>query len=147
MMSNMEYSVAEAKKHFSKLLSRVAYGKEHITIAKRGKPLAVLVPPAAETGSDHLGKVEGWLENSDPFFKIVDQIVKSRKKHLPSHPFSFLFYPLTYLALIPSGQFPAACRAYRHSGESRSPEKNTGFRVKPGMTPKEAVDIPLLTAG
>jgi PHD/YefM family antitoxin component YafN of YafNO toxin-antitoxin module len=37
-MSNMEYSVAEAKKHFSELLSRVAYGKERITIAKRGKP-------------------------------------------------------------------------------------------------------------
>jgi len=82
-MSNMEYSVAEAKKHFSELLSRVAFGGERITIAKRGKPLAMLVPPAAEPGPDHPGKVEGWLENSDSFFKIVDTIVKNRQKHSP----------------------------------------------------------------
>jgi hypothetical protein len=30
MMSNMEYSVAEAKKHFSELLSRVAFRGEHL---------------------------------------------------------------------------------------------------------------------
>jgi prevent-host-death family protein len=82
-MSNTKYSVAEAKKHFSELLNRVAYGKERIIIAKRGKPLAMLMPPAAEAGSDHPGKVEGWLENNDPFFKIVNQIVKNRQKHLP----------------------------------------------------------------
>jgi len=82
-MSSMEYSVAEAKKHFSELLSRVAYGRERITIAKRGKPLAMLVPPAAEPGPDHPGKVEGWLENSDPFFKTVNQIVKKRQQHFP----------------------------------------------------------------
>jgi len=44
-MSNIEYSVAEAKKHFSELLSRVAFRGERITISKRGKPLAILVPP------------------------------------------------------------------------------------------------------
>jgi prevent-host-death family protein len=80
-MNNTEYSVAEAKKRFSELLSRVAYGRERITIAKRGKPLAMLVPPTAEAGSDHLAKVEGWLENRDPFFKIVNQVVKNRQKH------------------------------------------------------------------
>jgi len=82
-MSDMEYSVAEAKKHFSELLSRVAFRGERITIAKRGKPLAMLVPPAAEPGPDHPGKMRGWLENNDPFFEIVDQIVKNRQKHLP----------------------------------------------------------------
>ncbi len=82
-MSNTEYSVAEAKKHFSELLGRVAYGGERITIAKRGKPLAVLVPPFSEPGSDHPCKVEGWLENSDPFFKTVNQIVEHRQKHFP----------------------------------------------------------------
>jgi prevent-host-death family protein len=81
-MSNTKYSVAEAKKHFSELLSRVAYGNERIIIAKRGKPLAMLIPPAAEPGPDHLSKVEGWLENNDPFFKILKQVVKARQKHL-----------------------------------------------------------------
>ncbi len=82
-MANHAYSVGEAKKHFSELLSRVAYGGERITIAKRGKPLAMLVPPAMEPESDHLSRVEGWLENNDPFFKIVDQTVQRRQKHLP----------------------------------------------------------------
>jgi len=82
-MTSMTFGVAEAKKHFSELLSRVAYGRESITIVKRGKPLAMLVPPAAEPGSDHLGKLEGWLENNDPFFKTVNQIVKSRQRHFP----------------------------------------------------------------
>ncbi len=39
-MTSMTCGVAEAKKHFSELLSRVAYGRERITIAKRGQPLA-----------------------------------------------------------------------------------------------------------
>lgn len=82
-MSSMIYNVAEAKKHFSELLSRVAYGKESITIVKRGKPLAMLVPPAVEPGSDHLAKLEGWLENNDPFFKTINQIVKARQRHFP----------------------------------------------------------------
>jgi prevent-host-death family protein len=80
-MSNKQYSVAEAKKCFSELLSRVAYGGEHIIISKRGKPLAMLVPPSIEPKEDHLSKVEGWLENNDPFFKIVNQIISNRKKH------------------------------------------------------------------
>jgi prevent-host-death family protein len=83
MMGNVEYNVAEAKKHFSELLSRVAFRGERITIARRGRPLAILVPPAAEPGPDHPSKVQGWLENDDSFFKIMDQIVKDRQKHFP----------------------------------------------------------------
>ena len=82
-MSNILYSVGEAKKHFSELLSRVAYRGERITIAKRGKPLAMLVSPALEPDSDHLSRVEGWLENADPFFKIIDRTVQRRQRHLP----------------------------------------------------------------
>ena len=82
-MGNMEYSVADAKKHFSELLSRVAFRGERITIARRGKPLAMLVPPTTQIGSDHLSRVEGWLENEDPFFETVDQIVKNRQRHFP----------------------------------------------------------------
>ena len=38
-------NVAEAKKQFSDLLGRVAYGGETIVITRRGKPMAKLVPP------------------------------------------------------------------------------------------------------
>ena len=78
-----ECSVAEAKKHFSELLGRVAYGGEQILISKRGKPLAMLVPSTGEPVEDHLSKVEGWLEDDDSFFEIVDQIVLDRAKHIP----------------------------------------------------------------
>jgi len=82
-MINKEFSVAEAKKHFSEILSRVAYGREHIMILKRGKPLAILVPPHETPKEDHLSKVQGWLEEGDPFFEIIDALVKDRRKHVP----------------------------------------------------------------
>lgn len=82
-MSNNEFNIAEAKKHFSEIINRVAYGKEKIVIKKRGKPLATLVPPQIESGSDHPSNIKGWLDNDDPFFKIVNQIVNNRQKHFP----------------------------------------------------------------
>ena len=82
-MVNKGFSVAEAKRHFSEILSRVAYGREHIMILKRGKPLAMLVPPHEPSGEDHLSKVQGWLEEGDPFFEITDEIVRDRRKHVP----------------------------------------------------------------
>ena len=83
-MINKEVSVAEAKKHLSELLGRVAYGGERIMISKRGKPMAVLIPPSEEgSAEEHLSKVEGWLESGDPFFEAIDQIVHDRASHLP----------------------------------------------------------------
>jgi tRNA(fMet)-specific endonuclease VapC len=82
-MPQNEYSVAEAKKHFSELLGRVAYAGERIVIAKRGKPVAVLVPPAQGLRDDRLATVEGWLEENDPFFDIIERIVAGRKGHAP----------------------------------------------------------------
>ena len=36
-------SVADAKKHFSELMGRVAYNKERFLIERHGKPMAALV--------------------------------------------------------------------------------------------------------
>ena len=44
IMIQKTINIADAKKHFSDLLGRVAYGKEQIIITKRGKPMARLVP-------------------------------------------------------------------------------------------------------
>ena len=82
-MTNMEVGVAEAKKHLSELLGRVAYGGERIVISKRGKPMAVLIPPTKSAEEGHLSKVEGWLNPDDPFFEIVGQIVSERAAHIP----------------------------------------------------------------
>ncbi|MHC4717399.1 MAG: hypothetical protein ACYS5V_10550 [Planctomycetota bacterium] len=62
-------NVAEAKKHFSELLGRVAYGKKQIL--------------PAEENDRHLADVRGWLDGDDPFFETIDQIVKERSVHLP----------------------------------------------------------------
>ena len=77
-MKKVSVSVAEAKRDFSELLGRVAYGKETITITRHGKPMAVLAPPATSEG---LVSVRGWLDDDDSFFKEVQHIVKERRKH------------------------------------------------------------------
>ncbi len=82
-MIQKEVSVAEAKKHLSELLGRVAYGGERIVISKRGRPMAILVPPVQPKAERSLSGIEGWLEEDDPFFEIMDQIVRKRAKHLP----------------------------------------------------------------
>ena len=80
-MPRKTISVAEAKKHLSELLGRVAYGREQIVITKRGKPMARLVPATEE--SKHLVEAKGWLNDEDDFFEIIDRIVEDRDKHVP----------------------------------------------------------------
>jgi prevent-host-death family protein len=82
-MAAIHVSVAEAKQHLSDLLGRVAYGKEYVTITKRGKPMAVLVPPAMIRQRPHLADARGWLEADDPFFATMDRIVKGRLAYRP----------------------------------------------------------------
>jgi prevent-host-death family protein len=76
-------SVADAKRGFSDLLGRVAYGGETILITRRGKPMARLVP--VDDGSADRPAVgnRGWLEEDDPFFAIIDEIVSDRVNHRP----------------------------------------------------------------
>ena len=82
-MTTKEVSVAEAKKHFSDLLGQVAYGRKRIRILKRGKPMAVMVPPDENREGERLSKTTGWLEPDDPFFEMVDQIIRERGDHVP----------------------------------------------------------------
>ncbi len=73
-------NVAEAKKKFSELLGRVAFGKKHILITKRGKPMARLV--SADEINLHLCNAKGWLEDDGPFFDTIDRIIQDRSKHV-----------------------------------------------------------------
>lgn len=54
-----QVSVAEAKRHFAELLGKVAYGKEQITITRRGRPMAILIPPEGLRRNRHLAEVQG----------------------------------------------------------------------------------------
>jgi prevent-host-death family protein len=75
-------SVADAKRGFSDLLGRVAYGGETVLITRRGKPMAKLVPVEREERKTRFADV-GWLDDDDPFFEIVDEIVAARARHKP----------------------------------------------------------------
>lgn len=81
-MGQRAVSVAEAKRSLSELLSRVAYRGESIVIAKRGKPLARLVPIAPQ-GRPSLADVRGWLEDTDPFFAAMEAITAARHARRP----------------------------------------------------------------
>lgn len=76
-MPKIAVSVAEAKKQFSELLNRVAYGHEEVIVTKRGKPVAI-ISSRSERGLD---STKGWLDVRDPFFKAIDEIVEKRHKH------------------------------------------------------------------
>lgn len=76
-MKTSHVNVAEAKRHFSDLLGRVAYGKETITITRRGKPMAKLVPISSEDKPPHLADVQGWLDEDDAFFRPWTRLLRS----------------------------------------------------------------------
>ena len=76
-------NVAEAKRHFSELLGRVAFGGETILITRRGRPMARLAPPDEQQAHPHPADMEGWLEENDPFFEEIDRILTQRLAHRP----------------------------------------------------------------
>ncbi len=45
----------------------VAFARESIVISKRGKPMAMLVPPSREPAEDHLSKVKAGWTTAIPF--------------------------------------------------------------------------------
>lgn len=80
-MNQETISIAEAKKTFSELLGKVAYGNKRIVITKRGKPMALLSP--LEKNDSPIFEFKGWLNESDPFFSAIDRIVQERAEHKP----------------------------------------------------------------
>jgi len=70
----------EARQRFSDLLGRVQDG-ESVLITQKGRPVAKLVPVSAEDEPAHPAYIKGWLEEDDPFFAMVDEIVEARFQH------------------------------------------------------------------
>ncbi len=81
MIEEETINITEAKKHFSEIIGQVAFGKRRILITKRGKPMARLVP--VHEGRSHLAEAKGWLDDNDPFFSVIREIIESRETHLP----------------------------------------------------------------
>ena len=82
-------SVADAKKHLSELMSRVAYNNEQFLIERRGKPMAALVSaedlarleqePTITKGL--LAAVGAWSE-FDELDQMIEDIYKQRTEAL-----------------------------------------------------------------
>ena len=77
MISMKEVSVREAKTQLSRLLRRVAAGEE-ITIAKRGIPVARLVPVSSPKPVRQLGAFRNMLKIADDFdAPLPDEILEA----------------------------------------------------------------------
>jgi prevent-host-death family protein len=75
-------NLAEIKQQLSELVDLVAEG-ETILILQQGKPVAKLVPAGAQDEPGRLANVEGWLEDDDPFFAAIEEIVEARSRRRP----------------------------------------------------------------
>ena len=83
-MSN-NLSVADAKKHLSELMSRVAYNKERFLIERHGKPMAALVSTEdlakleqqPKIGQGLLAAAGAWSE-FDELDQMVEDIYRQR---------------------------------------------------------------------
>lgn len=76
-------NVAETKEQLFDLVDRVSETGETILILQKGKPVAKLVPAGLDDEPDHLASIQGWLEDSDPFFTAIDEIVEARSQRRP----------------------------------------------------------------
>ncbi len=76
-------SIADAKKHLSDLLGKVAYGKESITITKRGRPIAEIIPIEKREKPKHIVDVVGKIVAPRDFTQALEKIIADRKKHKP----------------------------------------------------------------
>jgi prevent-host-death family protein len=74
----MTIAAADAKRRLSELLGRVAFGGETITITRRGKAMAKLVPVEAAKKPWSVYDIKPI--DDDSFFATIDQIVADRGK-------------------------------------------------------------------
>jgi prevent-host-death family protein len=80
------YNLTEAKAKLSSIISRVVFAREKVTIRKKGKNVAVLVPYEdylkkwAETGENEgLLLAKGALADLEDFEQFVEDIYKARE--------------------------------------------------------------------
>ncbi|HEX7183293.1 MAG TPA: hypothetical protein VF756_15760 [Thermoanaerobaculia bacterium] len=77
------YSIAEAQRQLTDLVEKVSESGETILLVDGGRTVAKLIPAGQDEQTGHLASVQGWLEDDDPFFSAIDEIVEARQQHLP----------------------------------------------------------------
>lgn len=81
------YNLTEAKAKLSAIISRVAFARENITIRKKGKNVAVVVPYedyiqkwSKGRGGGGLLSAKGALSDMDEIDQFIKDIYKAREK-------------------------------------------------------------------
>ena len=77
------FSIAEAQRQLTDLVEKVVQEGETILLMEEGRPVAKLIPASPEEQVGHLANVQGWREDDDPFFSVIEEIVEARQQHLP----------------------------------------------------------------
>ena len=72
-------SIAQLKAHLSEILGEVQHARAQIVIEKHGKPVAMLVPVAAERPAGLLALV-GSFDDEPGYAKALEAAVKGRRK-------------------------------------------------------------------
>ena len=78
--ASISVTVADAKRRFSDLLGRVAFGRARVLITRRGRPMARLVPASDPDDGGGLAAVKGWLDDDDELFPAVDAAIARRAR-------------------------------------------------------------------
>jgi prevent-host-death family protein len=83
------YNLTEAKAKLSSIISRVTLTRERVTIRRRGKNVAVLVPYedylkqwTKSSGPDGLLLAKGALADVEDFDQFVEDIYEAREKSI-----------------------------------------------------------------
>jgi len=83
------YNLTEAKAKLSSIISRVTFARERVTIRRKGKNVAVLLPYEdylkqwAETGENEgLLLSKGALSDIEDFDQFIGDIYEARKKSI-----------------------------------------------------------------
>jgi len=83
------YNLSEAKAKLSSIISRVVFAREKVTIRKKGKNVAVVVPYedyvrkwAKSEGKQGLLLAKGALADLEDFEQFVEDIYKARESSI-----------------------------------------------------------------
>jgi len=88
-MKTTRVSVAEGKKEFSRLIRDAFEKKEEIVVTKRGKPVAVILPPEEYQHSKRIGGYKKICEARGVLLKaniLADEVFQESRRQLERRP-------------------------------------------------------------
>lgn len=88
-MSVQTISIAEGKKHLSRLIRDASSGKGEIVLTNRGKPVAVLIPYESYRDSKRVAGLRGIMEARVAYGEAglkADEIIEEARRELRRRP-------------------------------------------------------------